>query len=176
MSLSFHKATGRLALCVFLLAGAPALAQHSAPNTQTAAPAPLPRAFAGYAQPVIPSSACRAVEPAETRCEIPAMTAGRYLIEATGTATSQGAGAQQQMEIVVGDQLCGAGRDTAAWPSGARSFRFDCLTTVLTDKPLEIRAIYNPVNAAKDSKGPQLVVRPLGWNGVLSTLPFAPSR
>jgi hypothetical protein len=80
------------------------------------------------------------------------------------------------MEIVVGDQLCGVGRDTAVWSSGARSFKFDCLTTVLTDKPLEIRAIYEPVNAAMNPKGPQLVLRPLGWNGVLSTLPFAPSH
>ena len=176
MSPTLHKVTGRLALCVFVLAGAPALAQLSAQPTQTTAPTPLPRAFAAYAQPAIPPSACRLVSPAETRCVLPAMTAGRYLIEATGTATSQGAGARQQMEIVVGDQLCGVGRDMASWSSGARSFRFDCLTAVLTDKPLEIRAIYEPVNAAKDPKGPQLVVRPLGWNGVLSTLPFAPSR
>ncbi|HEY1929051.1 MAG TPA: hypothetical protein VGG92_16420 [Caulobacteraceae bacterium] len=176
MSLTFHKAAGRGALCLFVLAGAPAVAQRSAQTPTPAAPAPLPRAFAGYAQPTIPQSACRIVGPAETRCEIPAMTAGRYLIEATGTSTAQAAGARQQLEIVVGDQLCGVGRDLAAWSSGSRSFTFDCLTTVLTDKPLEIRALYEPVNATKDSKGPQLVVRPLGWNGVLSTLPFAPSH
>lgn len=119
MSLTFQKAAGRAALCLSIIGGAPALAQSSAQTTPAPAPAsaPPPRAFAGYAQPTIPQSACRSVSPAETRCEIPAMTAGRYLIEATGTATSQGAGARQQMEIVVGDQLCGVGRDTAAWPS-----------------------------------------------------------
>jgi hypothetical protein len=107
---------------------------------------------------------------------LPAMTAGRYLIEASGTSTAQSAGALQQMEIVVGDQLCGVGRDTAAWSAGARTFRFDCLATILTDKPLEVRAIYVPVKAAKDPKGPVIAVRPLGWNGVLTTLPFAPSQ
>ena len=176
MSLTFHKAAGRAALCLYVIAGAPALAQSRAQTTPATAPTPLPRAFAGYAQPAIPQSACHVVSPAETRCEIPAMTAGRYLVEATGTSTAQGAGAHQQLDIVVGDQLCGVGRDLAAWSSGARSFTFDCLTTVLTDKPLEVRAIYEPANAAKDPKGPQVLVRPLGWNGVLSTLPFAPSR
>jgi hypothetical protein len=104
------------------------------------------------------------------------MTAGRYLIEASGTSTAQGAGALQQMQIVVGDQLCGVGRDTAAWSAGARTFRFDCLTTILTDRPLEVRAIYIDAKAAKDPKGPTVAIRPLGWNGVLSTLPFAPSQ
>ena len=175
MSLTPPKAAGRLALCLIALAGAPAAAQPSAP-AQPSTAAPLPRAFAGYAQPAIPPSACRVVSAGETRCAIPPMTAGRYLIEASGTATAQGAGARQQMEIVVGDQLCGVGRDLAAWSSGARTFTFDCLAALLTDKPLDVRAIYVPMNAAKDPKGPQVVVRPLGWNGVLSTLPFAPSH
>lgn len=176
MSLTPSKIAGLLALSFLVLAGAPVEAQQSAPANQPPANSPLPRAFAGYAQPAVPASACRMVSAAETRCVIPAMTAGRYLIQAIGTATAQGAGARQQMEIVVGDQLCGVGRDLATWSSGTRSFSFDCLTTVLTDKPLEVRAVYVPTNATKDAKGPQLLVRPLGWNGVLSTLPFAPSR
>ena len=169
------QAAGRLALCLFALAGAPAAGQPSAP-AQPPTAAPLPRAFAVYSQPAIAPSACQVASAGESRCMIPPMTAGRYLIQVNGTATAQGAGAKQQMEIVVGDQLCGIGRDLAAWSSGARTFTFDCLTTVLTDKPLEVLAIYAPTNATKDPKGPQLVVRPLGWNGVLSTLPFAPSH
>lgn len=176
MSFTPFKAVGRLAPCLLALAGVPAAAQHAAAPVPAQPLAPLPRAFAGYAQPEIPPSACRVVSAAETRCTMPPMTAGRYLVEAIGTATAQGVGARQQMEIVVGDQLCGVGRDLAAWSSGTRSFRFDCLAAVLTDKPLEVRAIYIPTNAAKDAKGPRLVVRPLGWNGVLSTLPFAPSH
>ena len=175
MSLTPPKAAGRSALCVLALAGAPAAAQPSAP-AQSPTTAPLPRAFAGYAQPAIPPSACRAAGAGETRCAIPAMTAGRYVIEASGTATARGAGARQQMEIVVGDQLCGVGRDLTAWSSGARTFTFDCLATILTDKPLEVRAVYVPTNATKDPKGLQVAIRALGWNGVLSTLPFAPSH
>lgn len=170
------KAVGRLAPCLLVLAGAPAAAQHSAAPVPSQTAGPLPRAFTGYAQAEIPPSACRVVSAEEARCTVPPMTAGRYLIEATGTATAQGAGARQQMEIVVGDQLCGVGRDMAPWSSGSRSFRFDCLATVLTDGPLDVRAVYVPMNAAKDAKGPQLVVHPLGWNGVISTLPFAPSH
>jgi hypothetical protein len=178
MSFILPKAAGRL-LWLLALVGGPAAAQHvapAAPAPQAQALAPLPRAFAGYAQPSIPASACRVVNATGATCQIPAMTAGRYLIEAAGTSTAQGAGAEQELQIVVGGQVCGAAQNTQAWSSGPRTFRFDCAATLLTDRPVNVVVIYADKNAVKDPKGPTLAVRPVGWNGVLTTLPFAPRQ
>ena len=157
------------------------LAVASAHAAPTAAPVPapltpLPRAFAGYAQPQIPATACQVISAAEARCSIPAMTAGPYLIEATATSTATAADATQAMEIDVGGGRCGVGRNTAAWSSGARSFTFGCQVTVLADSPLSVRVLYGDKSATKDPRGPQVVIRPLPWNGVLSAVPFAPKQ
>jgi hypothetical protein len=141
-----------------------------------AAPAGLPRAFAGYSQPTIPASACKVVSAAETQCQIPAMTAGRYVIEASGTSTSQGADARQGMAIEVGATPCGTARpaNPAPWPSGARTFKVDCEVTLLTDRPVTISAVYADFHAVKDPKGPTLSIRSLPWTGVITTKMFAP--
>ncbi len=137
---------------------------------------PLPHAFAGYAQPAIPPGACKAVNAGEAQCVIPAMTAGRYLIEAAGTSTTQGGDAVQALEIDVGGGKCGVGKNTRPWPSGARTFRLDCEVTVLTDVPLMVRALYADAKAVKDPAGPSITIRPVPWNGVLSSQPFAPQQ
>jgi len=137
---------------------------------------PLPHAFTGYGQPAIPASACKALSPAETDCQIPAMTAGRYLIEAAGTSTSQGAAANQALEIDVGGPQCGVGRDTAAWKSGPRTFHLNCEATLVADAPVTVRVIYADAQAVKDPKGPSVSIRPLPWTGVLITRAFAPPQ
>jgi hypothetical protein len=156
-----------LALCFAGLATA-AMAQGQA--------GPLPRAFAGYAQPAIGASACQSLGPAETHCVIPAMTAGRYLIEAAATSTAQGVGANQVLQIDVGGTPCGVGRDTETWKSGPRTFRLDCEVTVLTDTPLNVRVVYADAQASKDPRGPVVTIRPLPWIGVLASQPSAPRQ
>ncbi len=144
-----------------------------------AAPAPvgpLPRAFAGYNQPTIPATACRSLGPTEAQCVIPAMTAGRYLIEATGTSTSQGADAIQALEIDIGDRQCGVGKNAAPWPSGSRTFRLNCEVSLLSDSPVVVRVVYADAKAVKDPKGPTLAIQPLPWNGVLFSQPFVPKQ
>ena len=156
----------------------PAPARPATPLAAVAAPAPpvgpLPRGFSSYLQPTIPPSACRTVSAAEVQCQIPAMTAGRYLIEASGSSTSQGADALQALEIDIGTRQCGVGKDSAPWPSGARTFRLACEAVLMTDTPLVVRVLYADQKATKDPKGPVVSIRPLPWNGVLSAQPFAP--
>jgi hypothetical protein len=183
MSLTPPKTAARLALGFLILAGPGVAQERSSPGAQPPslplppAAAPLPRAFAGYAQPAIPPSACQVVSAAETRCIIPANTAGHYLIEAAGSSTAQGAGAAQALQIVVADQVCGIGRHTqGTWSSGRRTFRFDCAVTFLADQPVTVRVIYADEKAVKDPGGPIVAIRPLPWNGVLATQPFAPKQ
>ena len=144
-----------------------------AAGAQVAAP---PRAFAGYAQPAIDASTCKALGPAETDCAIPPMTAGRYLIEAAATSTAQGAGANQVLEIDVGGVTCGIGRNSTAWPSGPRTFRLDCEVVILADAPVAVRVIYADAQAVKDPKGPVVSFKALPWTGVLSAQAFAPRQ
>ncbi|HEX7758404.1 MAG TPA: hypothetical protein VF459_02800 [Caulobacteraceae bacterium] len=157
-----------LASALFLIDGAAAVAQP--------APPPLPKAFAEYGQPDITPGLCKTVSPAEVQCIIPAMTAGQYLIEATGTSTSQGADAKQALQITIGAVPCGSGHNTAPWPSGARTFRLNCSVSVLTDRPLVVRVLYQDVNATKDPNGPQLSIRRQPWEGVLNSRIFVPQQ
>jgi hypothetical protein len=139
-------------------------------------PAPPPRLFAGYSQPAIPPAACRFVSAGEVDCQMPGMIVGRYVIEAAGASTAQAAGAAQALQIVVGDQVCGVGRDTEPWSSGSRTFRFDCAVTLLSDQPVAVRVLYADEKAVKDPKGPAVKIEALSWNGVLGALPFAPKQ
>jgi hypothetical protein len=152
-----------------------ALAAPLAANAQTTG-GPLPRAFAGYSQPAITASMCKVVNPAQTQCLVPAMTAGRYLIEAAGTSTAQDGKARQALEIAVGDTVCGLASpaNPAPWSSGARTFRVDCEVTLLTDAPVVVRVIYTDAHAVKDPVGPTLSMRPLSWQGVLGARMFPP--
>jgi hypothetical protein len=156
--------------------GLAALGAGAAPAGALAQAAAPPRAFAGYSQPAIPPSACKTLGATETQCVIPAMTAGRYMIEAAGTSTSQGVGANQVLEIDVGGGQCGVGRDSGAWTSGPRTFRLDCEVSLLADAPVTVRVIYADAQAVKDPKGPTVTFKPLPWTGVLSAQAFAPRQ
>jgi hypothetical protein len=156
-----------------ILAIAAALAALAA-SAATAQPAPSPPrlfAAAGYSQPEIGPSACRPVNASETRCAVPAMTAGVYLVRASATSTAQAADAAQQITIVAGDQSCTSTRSPdpkAPWPVGAkRTLMSGCVFTLLTDTPLAIAVIYLDAKAEKDPKGPQVTVTRAPWTGVL---------
>jgi hypothetical protein len=172
-----------------LLASALSVIGVAAPSAQTATPAarpaapppaapaapaaPLgpPRAFQGYAQPDIGKPYCRTVNPGQTTCTLPAMTAGRYLVKASGTSTAQGAGAAQQLTILVGNRTCGPATrkptTTTPWTTGAKTIRLNCEILVLTDRPLAVSAIYADAKATKASAGPVLTIERLPWEGVL---------
>ncbi|HZL00985.1 MAG TPA: hypothetical protein VFC47_13925 [Caulobacteraceae bacterium] len=158
-----------------ILAAAAALLAPAVAAAQTA-PGGLPRAFAGYGQPAITPAMCKVVSASEARCVVPAMTAGRYLIEAAGTSTAQGADARQGLEIAVGGMGCGIAQPTnpPPWTSGLRTFRVDCEAILLTDTPLVVRVIYVDFHATKDPRGPTLSLKPLPWLGVTSARMFAP--
>ncbi len=154
-----------LAACVAEVSGA-AWAQSAAP----------PRAFAGYAQPAIPATACKPIGPSETQCVIPGMTFGRYRIEAAGTSSAPSVGANQVLQIDVGGVQCGVGRDSAPWASGSRTFRLDCEVTVLSDAPVPVKVTYADSQATKDPRGPSVTFTALPWNGVLDSQAFAPRQ
>jgi hypothetical protein len=117
-----------------------------------------------------------AVSPAETRCVIPAMTAGRYRIEAAGTSSAPSVGANQVLQIDVGGAQCGVGRDNAPWTAGSRTFRLDCEVTLLSDASIPVKVTYADSQATKDPKGPAVTFTALPWNGVLDSQAFAPRQ
>lgn len=156
-------------------------AAPAAPAAAPAAPLGPPRAFVGYTQPDIGASACRMVNPTQTACTLPAMTAGRYLIEASGTSTANAAGALQKLSIVVGSTGCGTAdrrpTATAPWPAGtAKTIRLQCEVEILTDRPLSVVAVYADEKATKAATGPTLVVKRLAWDGVLSVRVGSPKQ
>lgn len=161
-----------------LLIAAVALASLAAAGADAAGPPPTPpRVFgqAGYSEPPIGPAACHAVSSGEVRCATPAMTAGMYLVQATGVSTATAAGAAQQLTIVVGDQICRSTREPdpqAPWAIGARrSFSSACLFTIVTDAPLPIIVGYVDQNATKDAAGPRVIVTAEPWSGAIQALP-----
>ena len=160
-------------------------ARPAAPAAPAVAPAPAPlgppRAFVGYTQPDIGASACRTLSPTQATCTIPAMTAGRYLIEASGTSTAAAVGAVQKLGIVVGATNCGTAdrrpTPTNPWPAGtAKTLKLQCEVEVLTDRPLVVYAVYADDKATKATTGPTLVVKRLPWDGVLSVRVGSPTQ
>ena len=158
------------------------------------APAPVvdipPRGFPGYAHPDVTAAMCRVINTAQTQCILPAMTAGRYLIEAVGVSTATPAaappvgatatpakvqGAMQQITIVTGDRVCGQAQSSKPWTTGQQAIRLDCEVSIMSDAPLPITIVYADVNATKDPRGPGLSIRRLAWNGVLEARAFAPA-
>jgi hypothetical protein len=168
-----------------LLVSAPALVLAGAASAQPAQPAAPavpptpPRLFAqaGYSEPAIPASACKAVSAAQTTCAIPAMTAGRYFAKAAATSTATAAGAAQQITIVAGDQHCTATWSPdpkAPWAVGSRrTFVAGCVFSIVTDAPMSVTAVYLDEKAAKDAAGPTLSIVPQPWTGALSALPVS---
>jgi hypothetical protein len=145
------------------------------PPVAPAAPLGPPRAFQGYSQPDITSAYCRVVNPGQTTCTLPAMTAGRYLVKASGTSTAQGEGAAQQLTILVGNRACGPATrkptPAAPWKSGPKTIRLNCEVLVLTDRPLAVTAVYADAKANKAPAGPTLTLERLPWEGVLDMNP-----
>ncbi len=128
----------------------------------------LPKLYSGYNQPEIGPGLCRNVNPGQTDCFIPAMTAGRYVIHTAGTSTAQAADAKQQTTIIVGNHICGQAAPKNTW-TGARTFKLDCITTILTDKAVTVSVRYADAGATKDPKGPLITIERLGWDGVVDT-------
>jgi hypothetical protein len=164
------------AAAVLVLAGA----ARAAPAPPPASPPPAPpRLFvlAGYSEPPVPQSACRHVNPAETQCVLPAMTAGRYFLGAIGVSTAAAAGAEQRITLIAGDQHCTSTYEPdpkAPWAVGAkRSFYAGCMVTIVTDAPIDVTAVYFDAKATKDPAGPTLTVTPQAWSGALSAVPVA---
>ena len=155
-----------------ILTGAGAGAAIAQP-TPAAAPQP-PRVFAaaGYAQPDITPGFCKTIDATQTQCVIPAMTAGRYVVIASGTSTSTAADAAQQIQISAADQACTSTRNPDAknpWAIGVKNTLVAaCAFTFVTDAPVTVQVIYRDVKATKDPKGPQVSVRRQPWTGVLS--------
>ena len=165
-----------LAAAAFALAAA---ASAQTPGRAPAAPPKPPRVFAqaGYGEPAIPASACKAASPSETSCPIPAMTAGRYFARAAATSTATAAGAVQQITLVAGDQHCTstfAPDPKAPWAVGAkRTFYAGCVFTIVTDEPMAITAVYLDEKATKDVAGPSLSIFPQPWTGALDAVPVS---
>jgi hypothetical protein len=164
-------------------ATAPAAQTPAAPAAVAAPAAPLgpPRGFQGYAQPDIGASACRTVSAQQTNCVLPPMTAGRYLVEASGTSTALAAGAVQKMGIIVGQTNCGTAErkpnPAKPWVVGqAKTIKLQCEIQVLTDRPLTISVFYADDKATKLATGPTLTVKRLPWDGVLSSRVGSPPQ
>ena len=167
-----------LIVSMLLAAGAAQAAPTAPPPGPAPSPPPAPpRVFqqAGYAEPEIGAAACKVVNAGEAQCVAPAMTAGVYLVQATGTSTAQAADAAQQLSIVAGDQSCTSTRGPdpkAPWAVGAkRTFASGCVFTVVTDRPLALTVVYLDAKATKDPAGPTITVTREPWAGVLNALP-----
>ena len=162
-----------------LLAGAAQAAPAETGGGAQLPPLGPPSAFSGYNQPDITPGLCKKVNESSSQCVIPAMTAGRYYIEASGTSTAAALGAAQQLEIVIGDTQCPIGTRgvDATWKTGTpRTFKFGCVTTIITDRPLTVQVGYRDEKATKDPKGPTLSIRRLPWGGVMTVTQFIPAQ
>jgi hypothetical protein len=131
---------------------------------------------AGYSEPDITPGYCRNIDVSHTQCTIPAMTAGRYIIAASGSSTATAANAVQQIIIGVGNQACSTSTRNpdpkAPWAIGTkRTFIAACVVTVVTDTPLTVTAVYGDTRATKDPKGPVLSVNRQPWPGFVNTQP-----
>ena len=156
---------------------APTPGEDAAQPAASAPPVGPPRVFqeAGYAQHEITPGLCQVIGPKEAQCEIPAMTAGRYFIVATGTSTATGDGAVQAIQI----RLDGAGmqqpcasaqsqtpKDGKPWTSGQRTISVGCVVQLISDNRVMVKALYADQHATTSDKGPGLFFQKLAWNPV----------
>lgn len=173
-------------LRTLLMAASLSMISVAAPSAQTppaatapAAPIGPPRAFQGYSQPDIGPAYCRVVNPGQITCTLPTMTAGRYMVKASGTSTATGPGASQKLAVLVGNRNCGMAERKptaqAPWASGAKTIRLNCEIMVLTDRPLPVTVVYVDDKATKAPAGPALTLERMPWEGVLSTT-VAPTK
>jgi hypothetical protein len=174
-----------LALAAVLLAAATtagiAQAAPTKPDAQAPAPPPIPpKVFLdeGYSQPDITPGMCENVGPKETKCVIPGMTAGDYLILASGASTATAAGAVQAIDIRLGNAVCNkaqsknTGEGSKPWLTGtSQTIRAACAIKILSDRELTIITTYADDHATADPKGPRLSLRRLPWSPVMSAEP-----
>lgn len=126
----------------------------------------------GYGHPAVGPESCRTLSPNQAQCVIPARTAGRYVIDASGTSTAKGAGAAQSLSVGGPAWVCIQATNRTPWSSGSRTFHVRCTVTVLSDEPLPVNVIYRDANATTDPKGPTLAVTAMPWNGILNVQPM----
>ena len=157
-----------VATLAFAASGALAKAEPQAP---AAAPPVIvvPHAYAGYSEPEIAD--CQTPTPQMRQCTVPAMTAGRYLIEVVADATANGAGATQALQIRLGGAAC-ATTNPAPF-TGNAGLHVGCEVTFLTDKPIEVSAVYAVKNGVADPKGPRMAFHRVPWNGIVQAQPIA---
>ena len=123
----------------------------------------VPHAYAGYSEPEIVD--CQTPTPLMRQCTVPAMTAGRYLIEAVADATADGAGATQTLEIKLGGASCVT--TSPATFSAKAGLHLGCEVTFLTDQPIAVSAVYVVHNGTPDPKGPRMAFHRLPWSGIV---------
>lgn len=134
------------------------------PARLPAPPIVLPKAFAAYNQPEITN--CLTVNANRTDCTVPAMTAGRYAIVVTSTATATGPDAKQAVLVAIGGRPC---IGTAPAPfQGTASLRISCEVNLLTDTPLTVVAQMGSNAATPAAAGPAVKFIRLPWSGVIS--------
>ena len=170
-----------LALTAIALPAHAAGSSGSSGSTSAAAseaPA-LPRLFqaAGYSQPDITPGLCEIVGPKETRCVIPEMTAGRYVIVAAGTSTATGEGAAQAIDIRLDnggeEQVCAKAvtpKTAKPWTEGASTIRVACVVQIISDDKIIVRATYADSHATTVQKGPTLQFQRVHWSPVWSAV------
>jgi hypothetical protein len=143
------------------------VATASAAAAQTPAPSfTLPQAYSAYSQPAVTD--CTAVGSMQRDCFVPAMTAGRYRIVATASATSTSGDANQRLFIRVGKEICaGTGQKAIAF-TGKKGFGVVCSVTFLTDQPITVSAIYQVHAATAEANAPHIQIERLPWTGVIA--------
>ena len=123
----------------------------------------VPHAYAGYSEPEIAD--CQTPTPLLRQCVVPAMTEGRYLIEVVAAATASGPGATQTLQINLGAAPCV--KTNPVTFTAKAGMHLGCSVTFLTDKPIEVSAVYAVQNGTPDPKGPLMVIHRIPWNGIV---------
>jgi hypothetical protein len=159
-----------LLLAALTLSATNALAVTKPEAPAAAAPViTVPQAYSGYSEPEIAD--CQTPTPLMRQCTVPAMTAGRYLIEVVADATASGPNATQAVQIKLGAAAC-ATTSPAAFKDKA-GLHVGCEVTFLTDKPIVVAAIYAVQNGTPDPKGPRMAFHRVPWNGIVQAQPIA---
>jgi hypothetical protein len=101
-------------------------------------------------------------------CTIPSMTAGNYVISATGTSVAIGKSPRQQITIIVNGRVCAQKINTRAWSENSNTIRAVCEVMILSGSPVLVSAVYADVQALKEARGPELSIERQQWAGVLN--------
>jgi hypothetical protein len=151
-----------------------ALAALASAGAAPPSPPDMPiAAYPGYDHPEVTAESCKSNNPAQTICQIPAKSAGRYLIVVLAKATATGPGAAQSVAISGQGWVCGErGTKKGDWTSGPRTVIAQCIISVLNDNPLPVVATEAVQGATLDPAGPKVAIRRIPWNGVLETSNF----